>query len=190
MIPMRSTPAASGDVHGLDDLAVGDLARGACTKIVLSERAWKMSLQPLTRAPPCRHRALVHGDEARRPRCRARPGWSCSAAAAAPGGRRLGQGDVEPLLGERRHDHEDDEQHQHHVDEGRDVDVRLRLDVRRAGWRRASGRSTGGGVPLAGGLGVGHDFLSSLATLRLGDEGDLFARPPRGTKSMTFMTSE
>ena len=31
---------------------------------------------------------------------------------------------VEPLLRERRHDHEDDEQHQHHVDERRDVDVR------------------------------------------------------------------
>jgi hypothetical protein len=33
------------------------------------------------------------------------------------------QADVDTLLEERRHDHHDDEQHQHDVDEWGDVDV-------------------------------------------------------------------
>ena len=39
------------------------------------------------------------------------------------------QSDLDPAVEHRGGDHEDDQQHQHHVDQGRDVDVRHRAVV-------------------------------------------------------------
>ena len=39
------------------------------------------------------------------------------------------QGDLDPAVEHRGGDHEDDQEHQHHVDQGRDVDVRHRAVV-------------------------------------------------------------
>ena len=126
---------ALGHVHGLHDLAVGHLARRRVTKIVLSERVWKMSLQPLVQLlQRATGLLLTVMTAARDPRC-ASTTWLCVGGRllGLVGRRRLRQRDVEALLRQRRHHHEDDQQHQHHVDERRDVDVRLRA-------RRASGR--------------------------------------------------
>ncbi len=140
-------PGAVRDVHRLDDLAVERLCRAAHKQGLVAAGLVDI-LELLIQLFEARHRLFVDRDRSRLADFQNdhRPGRGRRYVGVGV----LRQSYVDALLSGRRHQHEDDQQDQHDVDQGRDVDVRNRLRARCVmGVCRASSSSSAGACSIA-----------------------------------------